>query len=85
MAADIETNEAFRDRKTTPADFDKLEGCNPKGQEYAHRSSRARSTLGQENEAWALNKKNPSRLSLVDLSRDRYIALRKLATPFSVE
>ena len=28
--------------------------------EYARRSSRARSTRGQENEAWALYKKNPS-------------------------
>ena len=30
IAADTETNEAFPDRKTNPADFDKLEGCNPK-------------------------------------------------------
>ena len=52
-----------------------------KGLEYARRSSRARSTRGQENEAWALYKKNPSRVSWVDLSRDRYIALPKLATP----
>ena len=28
-----------------------------KGREYARRSSRARSTRGQENEAWALYKK----------------------------
>ena len=49
--------------------------------EYARRSSRARSTRGQENEAWALYKKNPSRVSWVDLSRDRYTALPKLATP----
>ena len=52
-----------------------------KGREYARRSYRARSTRGQENEAWALYKKNPSRVSWVDLSRDRYIALPKLATP----
>ena len=52
-----------------------------KGREYARRSSRARSTRGQENEAWALYKKNPSRVSWVDLSRDRYIALLKLVTP----
>ena len=52
-----------------------------KGREYARRSSRARSTRGQENEAWALYKKNPSRVSWVDLSRDWYIALPKLATP----
>ena len=51
------------------------------GGEYARRSSRARSTRGQENEAWALYKKNPSWVSWVDLSRDRYIALPKLATP----
>ena len=30
ITADIETNEAFPGRKTNPADFDKLEGCNPK-------------------------------------------------------
>ena len=72
MAADIETNEAFPDRKTNPADFDKLEGCNPKGREYARRSSRTRSTRGQE--------KNPSQVSWVDPSRDPYIALPKLAT-----
>ena len=52
-----------------------------KGREHARRSSRARSTRGQENEAWALYKKNPSRVSWVDLSRDRYIALPKVATP----
>ena len=52
-----------------------------KGREYALRSSRARSTRGQENEAWALYKKNPSRVAWVDLSGDRYIALQKLATP----
>ena len=52
-----------------------------KDREHARRSSRARSTRGQENEAWALYKKNPSRVSWVDLSRDRYIALPKLATP----
>ena len=52
-----------------------------KGREYARRSSRARSTRDHENEAWALYKKNPSRVSWVDLSRDWYIALPKLATP----
>ena len=30
MASDIETNEAFPARETNPADFDKLEGYNPK-------------------------------------------------------
>ena len=30
IAADIETNEAFPDRKTNPTDSDKLERCNPK-------------------------------------------------------
>ena len=28
--ARIQTNEAFPGRKTNPADFNKLEGCNPK-------------------------------------------------------
>ena len=51
-----------------------------KDREHARRSSRARSR-GQENEAWALYKKNPSWVFWVDLSRDRYIALPKLATP----
>ena len=50
------------------------------GREYAPRSSRARSTCGQENKAWALYKKHPSRVSWVDLFKDRYIALPKLAT-----
>ena len=56
MAADIETNEAFPDRETNPTDFDKLEGYNPNRPRIG-RSSRARSTRGQENEAWALYKK----------------------------
>ena len=30
IASDIETNEAFQAGETTPADFDKLEGYNPK-------------------------------------------------------
>ena len=38
--------------------------------EYARRSSRARSTRGQENKAWALYKKIPSRESWSDLSGD---------------
>ena len=47
-----------------------------KGLEYALRSSRARSTRGQENEAWASYKKiHPARVSLIDLSRDQYIWL----------
>ena len=49
--------------------------------EYARRSSRARSTRGQENEAWALYKKIPSRGSWGDLSRDRYIICPKPPSP----
>ena len=49
--------------------------------EYARRSSRARSTRGQENEAWALYKKIPSRESWGDLSRDRYIICPKPPSP----
>ena len=45
--------------------------------EYARRSSRARSTRGQENEAWALYKKIPSRESWGDLSGDRYLICPK--------
>ena len=49
--------------------------------EYARRSSRARSTRGQENEAWALYKKNPSRESWGDLSGERYIICPKPPYP----
>ena len=49
--------------------------------EYARRSSRARSTRGQENEAWALYKKIPSRESWGDLSRDRYIICPRPLSP----
>ena len=49
--------------------------------EYARRSSRARSTRGQENEAWALYKKNPPRESWGDLSGDRYIICPKPPYP----
>ena len=43
-----------------------------KDREHARRSSRARSTRGQENEAWAVYKKNPSRVW------DSFLYLRKL-------
>ena len=36
---------------------------------------------GQTNEVWALYKSNPPRVSWDDLSRDRYIACPKLASP----
>ena len=49
--------------------------------EYARRSSRARSTRGQENEAWALYKKIPSWGSWGDLSTDRYIICPKPPSP----
>ena len=49
--------------------------------EYARRSSRARSTRGQENEAWALYKKIPSRECWGDLSRDRYIICPRPPSP----
>ena len=44
-------------------------------------SSRARSTRGQENEAWAVYKKNPSRESWDDLSGDQYIICLKPPSP----
>ena len=44
-------------------------------------SSRARSTRGQENEAWAVYKKNPSRESWDDLSGDQYIICPKPPSP----
>ena len=79
IAADIETNEAFPDRETNPTDFDKLASKDiiQTDREYARRSSRARSTRGQENEAWALYKKIPSRESWGDLSGDRYLICPK--------
>ena len=52
-----------------------------KDREHARRSSRARSTRGQENEAWALYKKIPSRESWGDLSGDRYIICPKPPSP----
>ena len=44
-------------------------------------SSRARSTRGQENEAWAVYKKNASRESWDDLSGDQYIICLKPPSP----
>ena len=52
-----------------------------KDREHARRSSRARSTRGQENEAWAVYKKNPSRESWDDLSGDQYIICLKPPSP----
>ena len=52
-----------------------------KDREHARRSSWARSTRGQENEAWALYKKILSRGSWGDLSRDRYIICPKPPSP----
>ena len=49
--------------------------------EYARRSSRDRSTRGQENEAWALYKKIPSWGSWGDLSRARYIICPRPPSP----
>ena len=49
--------------------------------EYARRSSRARSTRGQENEAWALYKKFHPGSSWGDLSGDRYILCPKPPYP----
>ena len=50
------------------------------GRKSMRRGGRARSTR-QANEAWALYKSNPSRVSWGDLSRDRYRACPKLASP----
>ena len=36
IAEDIESNEAFQARETNPADFDKLEGYNPKRPKETH-------------------------------------------------
>ena len=44
-------------------------------------SSRARSTPGQENEAWALYQKSPYRESWGNLSGDRYIICPKPPSP----
>ena len=58
IAVDVETNEAFPDRKTNPEDFDKLEGCNPKRPRICSPMSQARSTRGQENEVQTLTTKD---------------------------
>ena len=82
LAVDIETNEAFPDRETNPTDFDKLEGYNPNRPRICSpRSSRAWSTRGQENEAWALYKKKSSREFWGDLSGHRYIICPKPPHP----
>ena len=77
----METNEAFPARETNPADFDKLEGYNPKRPKVDAPKRPGQITRGQTNEAWALYKSNPSRMSWGELSRDRYIASTKLAFP----
>ena len=55
-----------------------------KGRKSSRQSGRARSTRSQANEAWALYKSNPSRVSWVDLSRNRYMvkdSLTKVSFP----
>ena len=49
--------------------------------QYARRSSRARSTRGQENEAWTLYKKNPSQEPWGDLSGNQYTICPKPPYP----
>ena len=69
-----------RVEKRTPQTLTNSENIVRKGRETARRSSRARSTRGLANEAWALYKSNPSRVSWVELSRDRY-SLTKVSLP----
>ena len=52
-----------------------------KDREHARQSNLTRSTRGQENEAWAVYKKNPSRESWDDLSGDQYIICLKPPSP----
>ena len=78
IAANIDTNEAFPDRKTNPADFDKLEGCNPKWPRIAGPDQSAAKKMRPGH---CTIKKSIPDVPWVDLSRDRYIALTKLATP----
>ena len=59
IAADIETNEAFPDRKTNPAVFDKLKDVIQNGREYARRNQRAAKKIRPAH----CTKKNPSRVS----------------------
>ena len=52
-----------------------------KDREHARQSSLTRSTRGQENEAWAVYKKDPSQESWDDLSGDQYIICPKPPFP----
>ena len=52
-----------------------------KDREHARQSSLTRSTRGQENEAWAVYKKDPSQESWDDLSGDQYIICPKPPSP----
>ena len=52
-----------------------------KDREHARQSSLTRSTRGQENEAWAVYKKDPSQESWDDLSGDQYIICLKPPSP----
>ena len=78
IAANTDTNEAFPDRKTNSADFDKPEGCNPKWPRIdqnilAEIARPDQSAAKKIRPGHCTKKKNPSRVSWVDLSRDRYI------------
>ena len=67
--------------KRIPQTLTNSKDINQKDREHARRSGPASSTSGQENGAWALYKKNPSRESWGDLSGDRYTICPKPPFP----
>ena len=68
ITSDIKTNEAFPDRETNPVGLlTNSKDIIQKGRKSSRRSGWARLTPGQVNEAWALYKSNPSRVSWVDI------------------
>ena len=65
------TDEAFPAREKNPADLAKLEGYNPKMVETScAKVAGPDRRAGKANEAWALYKWNPFRVSWGDLSND---------------
>ena len=81
IAADIETMKLSQIEKRIPQTLTNSKDIIQKDREHARRSSRARSTRGQENEAWALYKKYPSWEAWGDLSGDRNIICPKPPSP----
>ena len=69
-ALDMETNEAFPARENNQADFTKLEEKNTKMADNASTKWSGQINAGQANEAWAIYKSTPSRVSWGDPSSE---------------